>query len=106
MRTALNAGEQVIKSGAANVQRGVETAGGKVYLTGHRLIFEPHRLNIQRQDTQIPLVNITGTRLCWTKFLGFIPLMPNSLAVDTADGTEYRFVLNGRKKWQQAIGAP
>jgi hypothetical protein len=42
---------------------------------------------------------------CWTKFLGIVPLLPNSLAVFTKQGTEYRFVLFGRRAWAAAIEA-
>lgn len=63
----------------------------------------PKPARLQAGPTDIALDAIAETRLVWTKFLNAIPLTPNSLAVFTADGTEYRFVLNGRKKWQEAI---
>ena len=39
------------------------------------------------------------------KFLGVISLVPNSLAVHTKEGKEYRFVLVGRGAWAEAIDA-
>ena len=42
---------------------------------------------------------------CWTRFLGLIPLAPNSLAVQTKDEREYRFVLFKRHAWRADIEA-
>jgi hypothetical protein len=33
MKTALNQHDHIIKQGSANLQKGVETVGGKLYLT-------------------------------------------------------------------------
>ena len=95
MKTELKQNEQIIKQGAANLQKGIETVGGKLYLTNRRLVFEAHKINIQGGNTEIELPNIHSLEKCWTKFLGFIPMMPNSLAVYTKSGKEYRFVLFG-----------
>ncbi len=99
----LNPNEKLLREGAANLQRGAETVGGKLFLTDQRLFFQSHAFNIQTGPTDIPLSQICGTRACWTKFLGIIPLFPNSLAVVTSSGDEYCFVLFGRKKWAAAI---
>jgi hypothetical protein len=85
------------------LQRGIEAVGGWLYLTSKRLIFESHALNIQAGTTVIPLASITGARKCWTKFLNLIPLFPNSFAVATKEGKEYRFVTFGRQAWIDAI---
>jgi hypothetical protein len=103
MKTELKQNERVIKQGAANLQKGFETVGGKLYLTNQRLVFEAHQINVQGGITEIELSEVQSTQKCWTKFLGFIPLMPNSLAVYTKDGEEYRFVLFGRGAWAAAI---
>lgn len=103
MKTALLPGETVIKEGAANLQRGIEQVGGKLFLTTHRLVFESHALNVQTGATIIALSDVSGTALCWTKVFGVLPLVPNSLAVSTQHGKQHRFVLYGRKKWQAAI---
>ena len=104
MNTPLLPGETPVKDGAANLQRGLETVGGWLYLTSQRLIFEPHAVNFQIAVAVVPRASITGARKCWTRFLNLIPLFPNSVAVTTADGTEYRFVLFGRQEWIDAIG--
>ena len=105
MKTELKRNEQIIKQGAANLQKGIETVGGKLYLTNQRLVFEAHKINIQGGSTEINLSDIQSSEKCWTKFLGFIPLMPSSLAIYTKAGKEYRFVLFGRESWAAAIDA-
>jgi len=102
MKTELMGGETTIRSGFANMQRGIEAVGGKLFLTSYRLIFESHAFNIQTGATIIPLHEITKTSPCWTKFLNKVPLFPNSLAVATPD-REAQFVLYGRMKWKLAI---
>ena len=103
MKTELNINEILIKKSGGNLQKGLETVGGHLYLTSQRLIFEAHAINIQGGNTLIDLSNIDSTEKCWTKFLNVVPLMPNSLAVHTKSGEEYRFVLFGRGAWQAKI---
>lgn len=105
MKIKLNPNEKLLREGAANLQRGAETVGGKLFLTDQRLFFQSHSINFQTGSTEIPLTQVRSTRLCWTKFLNLIPVFPNSLAVETSSGVEYRFVLFGRKAWAAAIGA-
>lgn len=105
MNTKMKQNEQIIRQGLANLQKGVETVGGRLYLTNQRLVFEAHQMNIQGGTTEIDLQDVQSTEKCWTKFLGFIPLFPNSLAVFTKAGDEYRFVVFGRGKWVKAIQA-
>ena len=105
MKTALRDGETVIREAPANLQRGIETVGGKLCLTTTRLVFETHALNVQRGTTEIELSDVESATPCWTRFLGLIPLMPNSLAVTTKDVTEYRFVLFKRAAWRDDIEA-
>ena len=75
----LAAGETLLREGAANLQRGVETVGGRLFLTDRRLLFRSHGFNVQDGDTEIPLARIRGARPCWTRLLGVLPLAPNSL---------------------------
>ena len=103
MKTPILPGETVIRDGAANLQRGVETVGGRAYLTSQRLIFESHAINVQTGSTIIALESVTGVRKCWTRFLNLIPLFPNSVAVATNEGKEYRFVMFARQSWVDAI---
>ena len=99
----LTANEKIIKSGAANFQKGIEQVGGKLYLTNDRIIFESHKFNFQNGATQIKLEDISSVKKSWTKFLGFIPLIPNSIKISTKEGKKFRFVLYGRNKWISAI---
>ena len=103
MKSALKPEETIVREGVANLQIGIEAVGGRLFLTDQRLIFESHALNVQAGSTEITLGNIKTVRPCWTKFLNLIPLMPNSLAIETADGQEHRLVLFGRMKWKNAI---
>lgn len=103
MKTPLDTNEQILKQGAANLQRGIETVGGKLYLTNQKLIFESHVINIQRGATIVPIDNVATVAKCWTKFLNLIPIMPNSLLVTTTQGQEYKFVISGRDAWASAI---
>ena len=97
--------EKVIKSGKANLQRGIETVGGVLSLTKDHLRFVPHDTNFQREPVAIGLGEIQSVTKSWTKFLGFIPLFPNSLDVATA-AEVYRFVLSDRDGWALAMQAP
>lgn len=105
MKITLEPDEKVLREGAANLQRGAETVGGRLYLTDQRLFFQSHAFNIQTGATNLPLASIRGTRLCWTKFLNLFPVFPNSLAVETASGDEFLFVVFGRRAWAAAIDA-
>jgi hypothetical protein len=105
MKIDLRAGETLIREGGANLQRGVEAVGGRLFLTDQRIFFQSHAFNVQTGSTEIALTDIRGTALRWTKFLGVLPLFPNTLAVLTQDGIEHRFVVYGRRKWQAAIEA-
>lgn len=100
---ALNPQEQLVRQGAANLQKNIETVGGKLLLTNQRLVFKAHAINFQGGTTDVPLSDIQSVQPCWTKFLGLVPLFPNSLAVTTKKGVEYRFVLFGRQAWADAI---
>lgn len=103
MNTQLEPTETVLKIGTANLQRGIETVGGRLYLTTERLISEPHAFNVQKGATSIPLRDISSVAKCWTKFLNLVPLVPNSLAVTTAQGQTHRLVVVGREEWASAI---
>lgn len=104
MKIDLDVDENLVRDGGANMQRGMEAVGGWLYLTDMRLVFQSHKFNVQTGATEIPLDQVTSVRPCWTKFMGVLPLFPNSLAV-TVDQTEHRFVLFGRQQWAAAINA-
>jgi hypothetical protein len=103
MKTPILAGEKMVKSGRANMQRGIETVGGRLYLTNQRLVFESHSLNFRTGATILPIASVHDARKCWTKFLNLIPLFPNSILVTTLDHQLYRFVTYGRESWIEAM---
>ena len=109
MKTELDTNEALIKKSAANLQKGIETVGGYLYLTNQRLIFEAHAINFQGGTTIIHLSNIVSIEKIWTKFLNLVPIMPNSLAVNAKlyTGSQhveaFKFVLFGRSAWEIII---
>lgn len=103
LKTALDAGEQILRESRANLQRGAETVGGHAYLTDRRLIFESHRFNIQRGATIVDLDEIEGVEKATTKFLGFLPIFPNSILIKTRSGDDLRLVLSKRGEWIAAL---
>ena len=105
MKTALRNGEIAIKEGAANLQKNIETVGGKLYLTNQRLVFEAHKFNIQTAPSEVEISNIQSAEPTWTKLLGFLPIFPNSLSVYTKQGDTFSYVLFGRGAWAAAIAA-
>ena len=102
MKIDLQPNETLIQDGGANLQRRWEAVGGRLFLTSDRLVFTSHAFNVQTGPVEIPLADIRGVVPCWTKFLGLLPLVPNSLCISTDQG-EHRFVLHGRSKWAAAI---
>ena len=103
MHTDLGDGERVLRQSGANLQRGIETVGGHLFLTTRRLIFEAHRFNVKTGRTIVYLRDVDDVRKCWTKLFGLIPILPNSLAVETARGKTYKFVLSDRDVWADRI---
>ena len=96
-------GESLVRSGGANMQRGAETAGGKLYLTTERLVFIAHSFNLRSGPSEVPLALIADVGTAWTKLLGVLPLVPNSIAVTLRDGTVHSYVVTGRGAWIAAI---
>jgi hypothetical protein len=103
MKTLLDTNEHILKEGMANLLRRRKSFGGKLYLTHRRLVFEPHVATPKCGMEVIPIDEISTVEKRWTKVLRFIPLVPNSLAVTTSEGSEYWFVLFGRDDWESAI---
>lgn len=91
-------GEPVILQGPANHFKGIESVGGKLYLTRARLRFRSHGLNVQTHEASYPLDTIRSVEPART--LGIIP---NGLAVTLEDGRRERFVVNRRGEWVEKI---
>lgn len=94
--------EDVVYEGAANLQKKLETVGGRLILFTDRLVFEPHSLNVQKQQISIQLESISKIESGWTKLFGFIPLIPNALII--SDGNQHhRVTVFNRKLWIKRI---
>jgi hypothetical protein len=96
--------EMPIQEGSANFQRNVETVGGKLSLFDEKLVFEPHAVNVQKEGVIIQLASISKVDMGWTKFLGFIPLLPNALIISSGNKC-YRFTVFNRKAWVENINS-
>ena len=102
MKTALEPNEVITRSSWANLFRGWEGVGGRLYLTDRRLVFESHAINFQTGTNELPVCEIAGAKKCWSKFLG-VPLAPTSVVVAMKSGEEFQFVLYFRQTWIDAI---
>lgn len=91
-------GEQLLWEGPANHFLRGEGVGGWLYLTTRRLLFRSHAFNIQRHETDLPLVDIAEASPVLTA--GFIP---NGLLVCTRSGRRERFVVEQRQRWSAEI---
>ncbi|WP_280772018.1 hypothetical protein [Salipaludibacillus daqingensis] len=90
--------EGYINKGNANMWKGLESVGGKLYLTKENLIHVPHRLNFQSEKYSVALSDIDSI-----EFYNTLKIMPNGLIVILKNGEEKKFVVNGRKKWKREI---
>ena len=84
-------GEVVQKEILANLFRGIEGVGGKIFLTSNRLIFKSHSLNIQKGQINIEYSNIKSVEKRKTA-----KLLDNGIRVIDINDTKYDFVVNDR----------
>ncbi len=83
--------EVVILRKPANLFRGIEAVGGWMSLTNNEIIFNPHKLNIQKQQLEILFSEIVEV----TKRNTFY-VIPNGIMIKEKSGQEYKFVIWGR----------
>ena len=88
-----NPAEEILGKFGANLFRGIEAVGGRIIITNRRLLFESHRVNLQRKPVAIPLDEIAGVEMCRT-----FRIVPNGMKVRCQSGQLYQFVLWDRKK--------
>ncbi len=98
MKIELQENEKIIKEGAANHFQGLESVGGKLYLTNRRVVFNSHNLNIQIHQISIPFNKIKKVEKRMS-----LGIVPNGLLIKTIDGKEEKFVVWGRSKWRTLI---
>lgn len=77
----------------ANLFRGIEAVGGKIHFDDNSLIFESHKLNMQKGKTEIKYKDIGS--ISKRNTLGIVP---NGIKIVLKNGIEYGFVVNNRKK--------
>src|SRR5688572_23488408 len=90
----VEAGEEPLCAGPANHWRGIEAVGGKLFLTSRRLVFRPHRVNVQAEERAWPIddvVDAQPTNTLW--------IVPNGLLVLLRDGRREKFVVEDRASW-------
>jgi hypothetical protein len=86
--------EKIEFEGPANLFRGIEGVGGKLFLTNQKVIFNSHKINIQRGQTNIDYSDIARVEKRRT-----LKIIPNGLRVITVDSKNYNFVVNNREQW-------
>ena len=88
----LDEAEKVEMEGPANLFRGVEAVGGKLFLTNDRVIFKSHKLNINtgQSDISYDIISEVSPRRTGK-------LVDNGLRLTLVDGREYDFVVSNRE---------
>lgn len=83
--------EEIEEEIFANLFRGVEGVGGKIFLTNQRLIFKSHSFNIQKGQTNLEYSIISSVQKRKTA-----KLIDNGIKIITKQNTEFDFVVNDR----------
>ena len=94
-----DAGETIFHFGPANHFKGLESVGGKLFLTDRRLRFRSHAFNVQTHDESYPLGWVRHVEASRT-----LGIVPNGLLVHFADGRRERFVVGARDVWIAQLG--
>lgn len=94
----LDTDEEIEIQGPANLFRGIEGVGGKIFLTNKKMIFKSHKINIQKGQTNIPYEEIKEVKKRKTA-----KLINNGIRINTINGNEYDFVVNEREVWLEKI---
>lgn len=90
--------EKVEIEGPANLFRGIEGVGGKIFLTNKNLIFKAHKINIQTGQTNIEYDSIK--EILKRKTGG---LFQNGIRIVTDNNSKFDFVVNKRDLWIEKI---
>ena len=90
--------EKIEVDGPANLFRGIEGVGGKLFLTNKKVIFKAHKINIQKVQTNIDYLDIK--ELIKRKTYKFIN---NGMRIITKEGRKYDFIVNEREKWIEKL---
>ncbi|MFD2890448.1 GRAM domain-containing protein [Flavobacterium chuncheonense] len=98
IKPVLELDEQIEIEGPANLFRGFEGVGGKIFLTNKKLIFKSHKINIQKGQTDINYADIKIVIKRKTA-----KLIDNGFRIITDNEKEYDFVVNERDLWLEKI---
>lgn len=90
--------EEIEYEGSANLFCGIESVGGKLFLTNKNVIFKSHKLNIQKGQTNIDYHHITEVNKRKTA-----NLINNGIRIKTNNGKEYDLVVHDREKWIEKL---
>ncbi len=90
--------ENIEVEGPANLFRGIEGVGGKLFLTNKNIIFKSHKINIQSGQTNINYDEITEIIKRKTA-----KLIDNGIRIKTNQGNEFDLVVNEREKWIEKL---
>lgn len=84
--------------GPANLFRGIEGVGGKIFLTNKKMIFKSHKINIQKGQTNIDYQDIK--QVVKRKS---IKLINNKIRIITKANKTFDFIINERDVWYEKI---
>ena len=91
IKPSLSENEKIEVEIFANLFRGIEAVGGKIFLTNDRLIFKSHSFNIQNGQTNIKYSEIDAVEKRKT-----MKAVDNGIKIITKENKEYCFVVNER----------
>jgi hypothetical protein len=94
-------GEPVVHRTRANHFLGAEGRGGHLVLTDRRLVFEPHRFNVQLAPLEIPLAAIDD--VAWNRVVARQGLVMSMMLHVTTDGAVERFVVPEANAWAKRV---
>ncbi len=98
IQPTLTESEQVEVEGPANLFRGIEGVGGKIFLTNKKIVFRPHKLNIQKKQVEIEYQNIEEIVKRKTA-----KLLNNGIRIKMNDSRKFDFVVNEREVWIEKL---
>ena len=93
----LNGDEEILRKGAATQVVSYDGVGGKLILTGKRLIFVSHAFNFQSREETIEIKQIAGIASMHSDYIS------RRISIYLDDNTVKHFIVYKRKAWVQHI---
>lgn len=100
MKIKLKDNETISKEGLANHFKGIESVGGKLWLTNIRIFFKSHPFNFQTHEESYFLNDIVSVQPVNT-----FNIIPNGISITLKDGRVEEFVVNQRQDWLNKISS-